>query len=452
MSPGPTDRPGAGGGRPEAVPAGTLPPGTLPVGLGLVVTGVTAYGYLLLTARVLGPARYATLSVLWALVFLTGPGLFLPLQQEVGRLLAHRRVEGTGGGPVVRRAALCGAGLAGVVLLALGACAVPIVRHLFDGQALLLVGLALALVGYLLLSLVWGTLSGGGRFRSYALAQVSDGSLRLGICIVLALAGVHAAGPYGLVLGLTPGVAALIAMRGNRDLLAPGPDAPLADLSAALGWLLVGSLGAQMLANASVIAVKVLATGAEQARAGHFLAGLVIARVPLFLFGAVQAALLPRLAGLARQGRYDELRVGLVRLLALVALIALAATALCFLVGPEALRLLFGHRFALGRGDLTILAAGSGAYMLALAVAQAIIALGLHARSAVCWMVGIVVLVVVTAIGTSLLPRVEYGFLAGAIAALVTASALLWPRLRGIEHALDPDELMVPSVELEFEP
>jgi O-antigen/teichoic acid export membrane protein len=429
-----------------------FPPGTVAVGVGLVVTGITAYGYLLLTARVLGPTRYATVSVLWALVFLTGPGLFLPLQQEIGRLLARRRVEGLGGGPVVRRAAIFGAGLATVVLIAAAIFAVPIVRHLFDGQVMLFAGLACALVGYLLLTLVWGTLSGAGRFRSYALAQASDGTLRLVVCIALAVVGVHRAGPYGLVLGLTPGIAALIGLRGNTDLLAPGPEAPWGDLSAALGWLLLGSLGAQILANASVIAVKILATPAQQAQAGHFLAGLVIARVPLFLFGAVQAALLPRLASLAREGRYEEFRSGLGRLFGLVAIIALVATGLCALVGPNVMRILFGERFLLHRSDLTVLAAGSGIYMLALVVVQAIIALGLHARSAVCWIVGIAVLVLATALGTSLLARVEYGFLAGALAALLTALLLLAPRLSGIERAIDPGDLVVPTAALEFEP
>ena len=35
-----------------------FPPGTLPVAVGLIATGLTAYAYLILTARVLGPSRY----------------------------------------------------------------------------------------------------------------------------------------------------------------------------------------------------------------------------------------------------------------------------------------------------------------------------------------------------------------------------------------------------------
>jgi O-antigen/teichoic acid export membrane protein len=430
----------------------TLPPGSVPVGVGLIVTGVTAYAYLVLTARILGPARYVPLSVLWAAVFIAGPGLFLPLQQEIGRLVAHRRLEGVGSGPVIKRAAILGALLAGVVLVALVVVVLVGGRHLFDGQSLLVAGFALAIVGYCLLSLLWGGLAGTGRFRHFAFAQSGDSCLRIAICLCLAVLGVKTVGPYGLVLGLTPIIAGLVIWCLNLDLLSSGPATPWNDLSRALGWLLVGSLGSQMLVNGSIIAVNLLATPADRSRAGHLLAGLVIARVPLFLFGAVQVALLPRLASLARAGRWDEFRSGWVRLFVLVAAIALLATAGCFLLGPLVVRVLFGGRFALGRIDLTLLAAASGAFMLTLCVAQALIALGHHARSAVGWLVGIVVFVVVTALGHSLLPRVEVGYLAGALSAFAVTAALLWHRLSDIEHTLDPELLSVSSAALELEP
>jgi O-antigen/teichoic acid export membrane protein len=429
-----------------------LPPGSVTVGVGLTVTGMTAYAYLVLTARILGPTRYVPLSVLWAAVFIAGSGLFMPLQQEVGRLVAQRRLEGIGAGPVIKRAAILGASLAGVVLIALGVLELVSGRHLFGGQSLLVAGFALAIVGYCLLSLLWGGLAGMGRFRHFAFAQSGDGCLRIAICLCLAVVGVKTAGPYGLVLGLTPIIAALVIWRPNLDLLSSGTAARWSDLSRALGWLLVGSLAAQVLVNGSIIAVNLLATPADRSSAGHLLAGLVIARVPLFLFGAVQAALLPRLASLARAGRWAEFRSGWVRLFVLVAAIAILATVGCFLIGPLVLRILFGSRFALGRIDLTLLAAASGAFMLTLCVAQALIALGYHARSAVGWLVGIGVFVVVTALGHSLLTRVEVGYLAGALSAFAVASGLLWYRLSDIEHTLDPDLLTVSSAALELEP
>jgi len=241
-------------------------------------------------------------------------------------------------------------------------------------------------------------------------------------------------------------------MRGNTDLLQPGPPAPWGDLSSALGWLLVGSLGAQALANASIVAVELLATKSQHAEAGNFLAGVVIARFPLFLFGAVQAALLPRLARLSREGRYRQFRSGMSRLLSLVAAIAVVSTVVAFLIGPWALQLLFGSKFVLSRTDLTMLAAGSGAYMLALAIVQALIALGHHARSSFGWIVGLTVFVVVTAMGSTLLTRIELGFVSGAVAALAVAGVLLRASMPADDQEFDPAAMMLPTAELGMEP
>lgn len=429
-----------------------LPPGTVPVGVGLLVTGVTSYAYLVLTARILGPARYVPLSVLWASVFITAAGLFTPLRYEIGRLVARRRVEGIGTGPVIKRAALLGAALSGVVLIALLAIVIAGGGRLFGGQTLLVTGFGLSVVGYWMLGVLWGGLAGSGRFRHFAYAQGGDSAVRIAICLCIAVLGVKTVGPYGLALGLAPIAIALVIWRPNLDLLSPGPTMPWSDLSRALGWLLVGSLGAQVLVNGSIIAVNLLATPVDKARAGHLLAGLVLTRVPLFLFGAAEAALLPNLASLARSGRWEEFRAGWVRLLVLVAALAILATVGSFLLGPPVLRVLFGNRFALGRVDLTLLTAASAAYMLTLSIVQTLIALGLHARSAAGWLAGICVFAVVTAVGHSLLARVEIGYLAGSLTALAVASVLLWHGLADVEHTLDAELLSVPSAALELEP
>src|SRR5919206_990426 len=94
-----------------------LPEGTLPVGVALIIGGVAAYAFLSVSARALGLERYAPLGVLWALMFVAGPGFFLPLEQEVGRALASRRARGLGGGPLIRRATLAGSAMAALLIL-----------------------------------------------------------------------------------------------------------------------------------------------------------------------------------------------------------------------------------------------------------------------------------------------------------------------------------------------
>ena len=68
-----------------------LPEGTLSVGAGLIVSGITSYGFLAISARALGPEKYAPLGVLWALTYVVCPGVFLPRPET--ELVAGRAVE-----------------------------------------------------------------------------------------------------------------------------------------------------------------------------------------------------------------------------------------------------------------------------------------------------------------------------------------------------------------------
>ena len=63
-----------------------LPTGTIPVGLGLLVNGVSTYGFQILAFRMLGAEPYAALNGLWVTAFILAPGLFLPLEQEIALL------------------------------------------------------------------------------------------------------------------------------------------------------------------------------------------------------------------------------------------------------------------------------------------------------------------------------------------------------------------------------
>ena len=117
----------------------------------------------------------------------------------------------------------------------------------------------------------------------------------------------------------------------------------------ALGWLLAGSVLAQSLVNAGPVAVKLLATDAEKAIAGTFLAGLIVARVPLFLFQALQASALPKLSRLAAAGEPHDFQHALRRLLLLVGALGLAGTCGALVIGPWVVTVLFGPSSAFRR-------------------------------------------------------------------------------------------------------
>ena len=363
-------------------------------------------------------------------MFLLGPGLFLPLEQEVSRALAERRTLNLGGAPLVRRAATIGIGLALGVLVIMIATSRPLVEHVFDDQLLLLVGLAIGVIAALAGHLTRGCLSGTSNFRAYGVYIGADGLIRFLLCIVVAIAGVKTAGWYGVAVGAAGLLAVPVALRVQRPQLEAGPEAAWREISRALGYLLAASLCAYTLMNIGPVLVKVLATDAETKIAGRFLSAVVVARIPLFLFQAIQAALLPKLTGLASAGRLGDFRAGLRRLLAVVAVLAVLGTIVGYILGPFVVKTMSGPEFVMTHRTMGLLAAGSGFYMMALALAQAVIALGGHRRQLVGWFSGVVALLLTTWLASDdLYLRVELGLLVGSLVAFAVMGYLLIRRL-----------------------
>ena len=412
-----------------------VPEGTYAIGAGLIITGAAAYGFQIIAAHQLSKSAFAALNGLWAIVFVVAPGLFQPLEQEVARAVAHRRAQGIGGGPLVRRAAVLGAILMGSIALIAAIFAKPLIDNLFHGYAWLLPALFVALGCYYLAHMTRGTLSGNGRFAAYGTMHASEGLVRIAFCALLAIAGSTLVGMYGIALALPPLFAVLISLRGQHNLLVPGPEAPYSELSSALGLLLVGSLLAQLLSYASFIGVTLLATPSQKDAAGLFITGLFVARIPLLMFQAVQAALLPKLSGLAGEGRHDDFRAGMRRLLLIVVGLGVLGTVLATFLGPPIGKILFGDKWIMGDRDMFLLTLGAALFIVALTLAQGLIALKSYLQNAISWIVGIVVFVVtVEAIhppGTNgLFLRNELAFVTGAGIAAILGGIFLVLRIR----------------------
>ena len=406
-----------------------LPTGTAAVGAGLIVAGVSAYGFLFVADKALSKTEYSPLGALWSLVFLAGPGLFLPLEQEISRALAERRARGAGGFPVVRMAATLGVGLGLGVLVLLIVTAPWTVEHLFDGQILLLVGLALGLAGALCGHLTRGAMSGTGNFKGYGTYIGADGFIRVLGAIACAVIGFNTAGPFGIAVGIAGLIAVPVALRVQRPKLEEGPEAKLAEVGSALSLLLVASLCAFALMNIGPVLVKLLANDDQAEAAGRFVNGVVIARIPLFLFQAVQASLLPKLSTLAHSGQIRDFRSGLRRLLIAVGGLALLGTLVGVFLGPFIVEIMFPEA-DLGARTMGLLAAGAGLYMLAMACAQALIALGGHRDQAIGWAAGCVALAItVVFVSHDLFFRVEVALLVGSAMSLAMMAALLVRRL-----------------------
>ena len=425
----------------------TLPEGTASVGAGLAVAALTSYVFVVVALNALDGNAKSAFSAYWAVIFVAGPGFFLPLEQEVGRALARRRAQGLGGGPLVTRAARLG-GIITAVMVVASIASTPLLNdQLYHGDLLFVAALAVGLVGFYVMHLTRGVLAGEGRFRAYGELIGLEGVIRIGGGVALALIGVDRAGGYAMVLALAPFLAAAIALRRQRGLLRPGPEAPYSELSASLGWLLLGSVLTQLLAYSPLLAVNLLSsTPAENAVAAAFASAFFVSRVPVLAFQAVQGTLLPKLAGLAGSGRHDEFRRGVQRLLMVVVAIAVLGTVLAGVVGPTVGKILFKD-FSLSAGGLALLAAGSGAFIIALTMAQALMALGGLRLMALSWGVGLVACGGVTLAISELEPRVEIGFLVGTLVAVVGMTITTWAWMGKATGA--PIESLIEAIEHE---
>jgi O-antigen/teichoic acid export membrane protein len=186
--------------------------------------------------------------------------------------------------------------------------------------------------------------------------------------------------------------------------------------------------------NMSPLAVEVLAGPDQADDPGRFLNALLIARVPLFFFQAVQASLLPRLSALVGAGRFDELVHVFRRLLGLVVGIGGVAVAVCALFGARIVELAFGADFAVERQDMVLLAGSSAVLMVALSFAQALMACRAQGRMALAWVLGLAAFPLVVALGDDLFLRVELGLLATVSVAAGSMAALLIARLRSTDR------------------
>jgi O-antigen/teichoic acid export membrane protein len=426
-----------------------FPEGSATIGLWLVVAGVTAYLFLAVSGQVLGSERYSALAVLWAVAFAAAPGFFQPLEQEIARAIAARRARRLGSAPVIQRGALTGGVIAGalVVVIVCTALLSPLVDSLFDGESLLVWALAIMLVGYFAEHMTRGVLAGHDRFGPYGLLVGSEGILRVAACVVLAVVGFESAGPYGLLIAIMPFAAVAIGLTGQHGLYEPGPPTSWAEISVNIGLLVAGSALALALLNAAPVVVKLLSSESESEQASWLFAGMILSRVPLYFFQAIQATFVPELSGQRGAGEREAFRTGLRKLTIAVIVIGTASVIGSALLGPWAVRTFFGSDFQLGARDMTLLALGSAIYMLALTLGQALIALEHHGRFALGWVVGVAVfLVAVVAGGSDVLLRAELAYVAGCVASLITMAALLrWP----LRQATGDDTALLAAVRAE---
>ncbi len=396
-----------------------IPEGTLSIGVGLLVAGVTIYIFFKIGQQALGQEKFKPLVSLWFVMFAIAPGFFLPIEQELSRAVAHRRALNQGVGPVVKKVALLCAAIV-VFLLVLILLLSPMINdNLFEGNVIITVSLAIAIVTYGALYFTKGLSSGLGKFSAYGFIVGADGAIRVLACTALLLLGVTQLSAYSLIIVITPIIGVMIVLLAGQLKTESGPPATWSEITENLVWLLGGSIFAAALVNAGPLTVDILGDSQDAIRVTQFGNAVLLTRVPLFLFQAVQAALLPRLTRLAARGDLVEFKIGFRRLVVLVIGVGVFGTIGAFLFGPFFLDLVYGG--GIDRRTLTLLALASAIYMMALAIAQAVIALRGHRLVALGWLLSFLSYVICAwKVSQDLFLRVEVALVVSSAVALVS--------------------------------
>ena len=225
--------------------------------------------------------------------------------------------------------------LVAVVVLAILCLSPLIATNYFDGDWVMLVALIVAFAAYAPAHVARGICSGSGRFRSYAIV--------LGTRRRRAHRAVRAPGDRRgrrhrpLRLRRRPRPA------GRRRLrLLPGQPAHRARPRSVVGRghaeprLAAARIGVRRrrCSTPARSPPRCSPTTATRPCVTQFAYGVLLARIPLFMFQAVQAALLPRLSRLAATGELDEFRAGLRRLLMVVLAVGVVGTLGALVLGP----------------------------------------------------------------------------------------------------------------------
>jgi O-antigen/teichoic acid export membrane protein len=263
-----------------------------------VVVGLVNYAYSLAMTRLLAPGLFADFAAAQSLLLVCGTLATSSMPWVVSRVLADPTRSGD-----ERQQAIW---FSFVVNLAQGLTAALVIcaigaRFLDAGS---LAAVAVASVAIFLITTPGGWLQGTARFGQLAFFRVLEVVVKLGVGVALVLAGGSDTGALAAVAAgaLVVVAAGLVLMRAELR-YTPGALRVRSLWQNSLGNVAVQGLVAVM-ASTDVVLVAVLDGGSPAS--GSYQASSILARVPVFLAGALAAAAFPTLvahASAARQVR-----------------------------------------------------------------------------------------------------------------------------------------------------
>ena len=405
---------------------------------GIASTGLVTFAYFSVASHVLSDDEYASISLLWSVLFITVTVLYRPIEQLLSRTIADRRARGVEHDLPLRTPLLLQGGFALAFLAVALALRGPIRDDLLGGSSALYTILVVAVLAYAASYFARGWLAGHQWFALYGGLVFLEAMSRLLFAVAVAVG--LAEGQTAVAMGMAAAPLfslVVVPLAFRRRARAPEGDAPpggAGDLGLARGGrfafaVLVIMVAEQTLLNAAVLTTQL--TAADAAVTGFVFNVLLIARAPLQLFQAVQGSLLPHLAGLeAADDRVAAARAIRITLLAIAGFAAAVALGLLVL-GPWVMDLLFDDGARYGRWGLALVAVGMGLHLMAGTFNQAALARDDAVRAAAAWVLAAVAFVgwlVVPVVDDPLL-RAEAGY-AGAAALLCALLAIVYSARR----------------------
>jgi O-antigen/teichoic acid export membrane protein len=309
-----------------------------------------------------------------------------------------------------------------------------LISKLFDGSTSVFIALLVAVTALWGSYLTRGAFAGRDQYGVYGLQLALEGAIRA-VAAATAVWFTWSTAGFSLSLAAALAISVIFTLpwlRGGKrnpaTTLNPN-DRSTRDQLSILAWLVFGAAMMQTLTNIGPIVAK-LTPNQTPGAAGNYLAGIMLARLPLFVFAAIQAALLPRLARSYSAGDNRGFRRQITNLSVLIVLAMGVFVAVLVAAGPTIVEAVYGGHLGLGRSDLAIMAAATAMIMLTIVAGSGAIAVGAAAASSVSWAVGVAGMAAVLVLWTGpLFTRLEISYLAGATTALLGQVVVLRRRL-----------------------
>ncbi|MEO6880700.1 MAG: hypothetical protein ABI181_07085 [Mycobacteriaceae bacterium] len=371
-----------------------------------------SYAVLAVAGNALDARAFAAVTSFYLLLNTAGRGICSAVELHLTRAVAADVATGRPASAALR-ASRVQVLLLVVLAVALTLGSEPLLRTVFAGDSTLTVLLAAAVPGLAVAYAVRGRLAGERRYSPYAASFVVEALTTVVVGVVLLVVGAHDPRWWALAFITGPTVAAVVLVVTVRDArsAAPGDAAPRARPSAASGgsllaWSVLVLGGSQAVWNLSPVILTGRLSDAPGLAAAFASLALVL-RVPVLVFPAAQAVLLPVLTA-GSTGASGGLRLhGALRNVLRTPWPWAAAGALgawllaAVFLAPPLVSIVFGSERLTGILGPLLLASATVIGGVATLAQTALVARGAYRAAGVGWAVAAGVLVVVSRTATA---------------------------------------------------